>query len=118
MLLLFELECLFDLFAEDKFIATLDTSGKLSIYWSNQEWEKPVGERYFCAWKEVFLFVIPDSVFAVDDILKFRFKSSTAVRLYDNPLVSRLNILEQHYPSRVVRRGTWGEAIILPYQNV
>lgn len=115
MLILFELECLFPLFAKDTFLAVLDTSGKLSIYWSNQNWDKPREEKYLQPWKEVHVFVMPDSTFTVDsdEFLRFRFKiDGMRLRLYDNPLVEHLKIIEGHYPGRVTRRGTWGEAYI------
>ncbi len=112
MMILFALECQNRFLAEDTFLGVLDTSGKLSIYWSGHNWDKPVEEKYLQPWKEIYLFVMPDSVFAIDD-LKFCFKPCLPTRLYDNPLVAHLNILEQHYQSRVIRKGPWGTAEIL-----
>jgi len=59
-------------FAEDHFLAVLDTSGKLSVYWSDQDQNKAVEQKYLQPWKEVYLFVLPDVIFAIGD-LKFRF---------------------------------------------
>jgi hypothetical protein len=113
MLILFKLECLFPLFAQDTFLGVLDTSGKLNVYWSNQSWDKPAKERYLQPWKETYVFLMPDSVFTLDD-LKFRFERYLPIRLYDNPLVAHLNILEGYYQGRVLRKGPWGDVIILP----
>jgi len=115
ILILFELECLFPLFQKDTFLGVLDTSGKLGIYWSEQDWDKPVEEKYRVPWKEIYLFIIPDSIFTVHDgdPLRFHFKPSVATRHYDNNLVEKLNILEGYYPGRVRRKGPWGEAFIL-----
>ena len=112
MLILFDLECQNKFFAEDHFLAVLDTSGKLSVYWSHQDQNKAVEQKYLQPWKEVYLFVLPDVIFAIGD-LKFRFIPYLPSRLYDNPLVAHLKIFEQHYRGRVIRKDPWGEAQIL-----
>ena len=113
MLILFDLECQNRFFAKDRFFAVLDTSGKLSVYWSEQDQNKPTEQKFLQPWAEVYLFVMPDTMFAIGD-LEFCFKPYLPSRLYDNPLIAHLNILEEHYRGRVERKGTCGEAHIFP----